>query len=573
MYIESVPNRNSPPAILLRESYWSNGKVCKRTLANLSSLPADAIEALRKSIRGVKLTEASKDVSVEKTMPCGHINAIRKAMERLGMSRLLSSRPCMQRDIILAVIAQRLVEPATKLGTVRMFENTTVREDFGLGPNVNEDSIYEAMDWLLARQPHIERKLASRHLKDGGMAFYDLSCSSYHGSTCPLAKRGHNRDGLKLPAVEYGLLTDSDGRPVAVQVYEGNTSDPKTVPDQVKKLRDSFGIDKLVLVGDRGMLTGAQIEDLAKTGDYSWISCLRSTDIRKLIASRDPSDTPLFSKTNIAQISHPDFPGERLIACHNPFLAEDRRRTREELLAATEKHLDKVRRECERRTRTPIPDAQVGEKVGRVINLHNMAKHFTWVVKDGRLSFSRNVQSIEEEQRLDGIYVIRTNVPSGNLSDADVVRAYKMLGNVEKAFRTFKGVDIHIRPIHHRLEDRVRAHIFLCMLTYYVEWHMRRALSPLMYSEDDLQTARQLRDPVAKAQPSPETKRKKRTKKSTGGLSLNTWRGLISTLGTISRVNLRISGNSINIVQETKPNNTQSEVFRLLDEKSSIWPN
>lgn len=569
MYIETVPNRNSPPAVLLREGRRENGRVVKRTLANLSALPPEAVEALRLSLKGVRLCDAASSISVESTVPSGHVRAIRCAMDRLGMAGLVSSKPCRERDIILALVAQRLVEPTTKLEASHRFAESTVADDFGVA-GVDENDIYAAMDWLAERQPFIEKKLAARHLASGSMAFYDLSCSSYYGTHCELAKRGYNRDGLDLAAIEYGLLTDVEGRPVSVQVYPGNTGDPKTVPDQAGKLRDMFGLDRVVIVGDRGMLTGAQIGGLRDDDAFGWISCLRSGDIRTLLEDRDPSDTPLFSRGNLAEISHPDFPGERLIACFNPFLAEDRTRTRNELLDATEASLAKLQRYAATRTKKPLTDAELGEMIGRRVGRYKMGKHFDWKAGDGNFTFWRREDEITRERALDGIYVVRTNLPEDALGAEDAVRAYKSLGNVEKAFRTFKGVDILVRPIHHRLDDRVKAHIFLCMLTYYVEWHMRRALSPLMYAEDDLPAARESRDPVAKAGPTAESRRKKATGKSADGShDLRTWRGMMAALGTLCRTTVRIG--NVPVVMDTKPTGFQDNVFRLLGAESPAW--
>lgn len=569
MYIETVPNRGSRPAYLLREAKRDGKKVVKRTIANLSSLPDAAIETLRVCLRGGTLCDASEQTSVLSTIPAGHVMAIEAAMSRLGMAELVSSKPCPERNLVLALIAQRLVEPCSKLESALRFRDSTIPSVFGIPDGTDENAIYAAMDWLVGRQPHIERKLAARHLRGGAMAFYDLSCSSYHGTHCELAKRGYNRDGLKLPAIEYGLLTDREGRPVSVQVYPGNTGDPKTVPDQASKLKAAFGLDRIVLVGDRGMLTQAQIEELRKDAAFGWISCLRSGDIAKLLCDEDPSGAPLFSESNLAEISHPDFPGERLVMCFNPFLADDRARTREELLSATEKALGKIRALAAKRTKKPFSDAELGEKVGRCIARHKMAKHFVVEIGGGRLEFRRDVESIKREKSLDGVYVIRTSEPESGLSAEDAVRAYKSLGNVEKAFRTFKGVDILVRPIRHHVPDRVRAHVFLCMLTYYVEWHMRRALSPLMYAEDNLPEARAMRDPVAKAEPTAGAKRKKATKMSESGFPLRDWRGIMAAMGTLCRTEIEIG--RIPVVTNTRPNEYQAEVFRLLKADCPAW--
>jgi len=354
-----------------------------------------------------------------------------------------------------------------------------------------------------------------------------------------------------------------------VQVYPGNTGDPKTVPDQAGKLKKAFGLEHVVLVGDRGMLTGTQIDELRNDETFGWISCLRSDDIRKLLEDRDPSDTPLFSRGSLAEISHPDFPGERLVACFNPFLRDDRTRTRNELLAATEQKLAKLQASAARRKAKPMTDGELGEKIGRRIERHKMAKHFVIEIRDGNFTFGRNEESIAREQALDGIYVIRTSEPKDRLSAADAVRAYKSLGNVEKSFRTFKGVDILVRPIYHRGTDRVKAHIFLCMLAYYVEWHMRRSLSTLMYVEDDLPAARSSRDPVAKAEPTPEAKRKKKTGVSADGFPLQDWRGLMATLGTLCRTTVSVGG--IPVVMDTEPSPHQARIFTLLETQSPVW--
>ena len=422
------------------------------------------------------------------------------------------------------------------------------------------------MDWVLLRQPFIEKKLAQRHLQAGGRVFYDLSSSSYYGSHCPLAARCHNRDGLKLPAIAYGLLTDDGGRPVAISVYPGNTGDPTTVPDQVEALRMRFGVGRFVLVGDRGMLTSAQIEKLRAVENCGWISCLRSGDIRKLLEARGQTDAPLFDQKNLAELAHPDFPGERLIACFNPLLAMDRERTRSELLAATEAWLAKVAGQVARRTHKPMSAAQIGEKVGRGINRYKVAKHFSLAIADHRLSWSRKAESIAREQALDGVYIIRTPEPADTLSAEDAVRAYKQLGDVEKAFRTLKGLDLRIRPIHHRLETRVRAHLFLCMLAYYVEWHMRQALAPLLFVEEDLALARATRDPVAPAAPSESALAKKQSKRTPQGLPLRHFNGLLSTLATLCSNTCRVGDGKLaaHFQRPTEATPHQREAFRLL---------
>lgn len=565
MYIDIVPNRSSPPAVLLREDHREGGRTVKRTLANLSALPPEAVAALRAVLKGQRLVGATDYFVVEQSLPCGHVRAVQGSMERLAMTELIASKPCRERDLVLAMIAQRVLRPDSKLGTAARFKDTTLAGDFGV-EDATEDDLYAAMDWVLQRQPFIEKKLAQRHLPTGGRVFYDLSSSSYYGSHCPLAARCHNRDGLKLPAIAYGLLTDDGGRPVAISVYPGNTGDPTTVPDQVEALRTRFGIGRFVLVGDRGMLTSAQIEKLREVENCGWISCLRSADIRKLLESRGQTDSPLFDQKNLAELSHPDFPGERLIACFNPLLAMDRDRTRNELLEATEKWLTKVAGQVARRTHKPMSAAQIGQKVGRGLNRYKVAKHFALQIADNHLSWSRKSDSIDREKALDGVYIIRTPEPAQTLSAEDAVRAYKQLGDVEKAFRTFKGLDVRIRPIHHRLETRVRAHMFLCMLAYYVEWHMRQALAPLLFAEEDLPLARATRDPVAPAVPTETARAKKISKRSHDGLPMRHFNGLLSALSTLCSNTCRVGEgkHAARFRRPTEASPYQREAFRLL---------
>jgi len=565
MYIDIVPNRSSPPAVLLREDHREGGRTIKRTLANLSALPPEAVAALRAVLKGQRLVGATDYFVVEQSLPCGHVRAVKGTMQRLAMTELIASKPCRERDLVLAIIAQRVLCPDSKLGTAARFNDTSLAGDFGV-EGANEDELYAAMDWVLKRQPFIEKKLAQRHLSAGGRVFYDLSSSTYYGSHCSLAARCHNRDGLKLPAIAYGLLTDDGGRPVAISVYPGNTGDPTTIPDQVDAMRTRFGVGRFVLVGDRGMLTSAQIEKLREVENCGWISCLRSSDIRMLLESRGQTDAPLFDQKNLAELVHPDFPGERLIACFNPLLAMDRDRTRGELLEATETWLRKVAGQVARRTAKPMSAAQIGEKVGRGINRYKVAKHFSLQIADNRLSWSRKQDSIAREKALDGVYIIRTPEPAESLSAEDAVRAYKQLGDVEKAFRTLKGLDLRIRPIHHRLETRVRAHMFLCMLAYYVEWHMRQALAPLLFVEENLALARAVRDPVAQAAPSESVLAKKNTKRSHDGLPLRHFNGLLSALATLCSNTCRV-GEGKHVAHFQRPTQAtpyQCEAFRLL---------
>jgi transposase len=574
MYIDLVPNRNSPPAVLLRETHRVGNKTIKKTLANLSALPPEAIAALRILLKGGQLVEALADrFVVERSLSCGHVRAIKTAMEKLGIAELISSKPCRERDVILAMIAQRIVRPGSKLESAALFADTTLAADFNVS-GVDEDALYAAMDWLVERQSFIEKKLAKRHLSEGAMVFYDVSSSSYHGTHCTLAQRGKNRDGLQLPCIVYGLLTDVDGRPVAVRVYPGNTGDPATVPDQMNAMRKEFGVGRFVIVGDRGMLTEPQITKLKEQEGCGWISCLRSGDIRKLMESRDPSDAPLFTQSNIAEISHPDFRGERLVACYNAFLAADRDRTRKELLACTEELLKKLARDVNRRKRKILSAAEIGMKAGKVIGKYKVAKHFALSIGDGRIAWSRKEEAIAREKALDGIYIVRTSETAEALSTPDVVRAYKRLGNVEKAFRTFKGIDLRVRPIHHRLEDRVRAHLFLCMLSYYIEWHMRIALAPLLYVDEDLEPTRTTRDPVARAVPSAKSQTKHTTKASEDGWPLRRWDGLLQTMATITENICRVGEEklAVRFPRVTESNDYQKRVHALLDQMPR-WSN
>lgn len=574
MYIDVVPNRNSPPAVLLRESVRVGKRTVKRTLANLTALPPEAIAALRTVLAGGRLVDAGEAFAVERSLPCGHVSAVKLAMNRLGMAELVSSKPCPERDAVLAMVAQRILRPRSKLESAALFGETTLASEFNV-EGVGEDALYSAMDWLLERQPFIEKKLAARHLAEGSRVFYDVSSSSYHGSCCPLAIRGYNRDGLKLPSIVYGLLTDGDGRPVSIQAWPGNTADPATVPDRIEALRVRFKVGRFVIVGDRGMLTSARIEELREAGGCGWISCLRSADVRKLLEAHSSDTASLFDVTNLAEITHPDFPGERLFACHNPLLAMDRARTRKELLAATEGLLEKLRQQVARRRNKPMKAAEIGVKAGRLVNRYKVAKHFALAISDATFGWSRKEESIRREAALDGIYVVRTSEPAEDLSAGDAVRTYKRLGDVEKAFRTFKGLDLRIRPIHHRLEERVRSHLFLCMLAYYVEWHMRQALASLLYAEEDLPEVRAARDPVAKAKPSQNLRRKRATKETLDGtLPLRRWDGLLSALSTVVR-NLCRTGVGKSVVhfqRDTEPDAFQSRAFALLKADATFWP-
>jgi len=531
MHIDIVPNRKSRPAYLLRESYREGTKVRKRTLANLSSLSDAQLMAIRAVLQGHALVPAAVPFEVSSSRAHGHVEAIRVAMSRLGMSALLGGRPCAERDRVLAMIAARVLAPHTKLATTRWWHTTTLAEDFGVA-DATEADLYAAMDWLIARQDAIQAKLAARHLAEESLVLYDLSSSYFEGSTCPLAKLGYNRDGKagKLQ-VNYGLMTDSRGCPLAVSVYDGNVADPVTLMPEVDRLRKNFGIEQFVLVGDRGMISQKAIDELQQHDGIGWITALRSVSIRALV-EQGQIQLGLFDERNLFAFSHPDYPSERLVACRNPELARRRAYKREDLLQATEKNLSRVLASVEA-GRLQGRD-QIGLRVGRVLHQYKVAKHFELDIHDTVFRFKRREEAIAAEAALDGIYVIRTSVSAERMDSAACVRHYKSLAQVERAFRTMKSMDLKIRPIHHRLEERVRAHIFLCMLAYYVEWHLRQAWSPLMFTDEDPE-AKATRDPVAPAQRSPAAKQKVTAKMLDDETPVHSFATLIADLGSIVR--------------------------------------
>lgn len=571
MYVDEVPNRNSPPAILLRQGRRQGRRVVKETLANLSHWPAAKVAALRAVLRNEPLVSPRECFEITRSLPHGHVQAVLGMMRCLGVETLVSSRRCRERDLVVAMIAERVLHPCSKLATTRLWATTTLGEQLSVA-ETDVDELYKALDWLLARQEKIERALARRHLGEGSVVLYDVSSSYYEGRTCPLARFGHDRDGAgDRPIIVYGVLTDGRGCPVAVEVYPGNTGDSTTVPDQVDKLRERFGLKRVVLVGDRGMLTQTQIETLKEYPGLGWVSALRSEQIRDLVES-GPLQLSLFDQQNLAEILAPElFPGERLVACYNPLLADDRRRTRQELLAATEKGLEKIRREAARRTRKPLSAKDIALKVGRVLPHYKMAKHFTVAIGEGTLSWSRNDDSIRAEETLDGIYVIRTSEPAVRLSAPDTVRTYKSLADVERLFRTLKGMDLRVRPIFHHTDPHVRAHIFLCLLAYYVEWHMRQALAPLLFDDETLADDRRRRDPVAPAKPTPHAQRKKTARKTPDGLPLHSFHSLLQNLGTLCsnlcRMKTDADGPTFTLI--TQATDLQRRAFELLGVKCS----
>ena len=550
----------------LRRSYRQDGKVKHETLGNLSDLPVHVIDLIRRSLKGETFIPASEAFRTTRARPHGHVEAILRMIHRLGLDVLLASGPSRRRDLVLALIAERLLFPCSKLATTRHWHDTTLAEELGV-QDATEDELHAAMDWLLGRQKAIETKLAQRHLADGGVVLYDVSSSYYEGETCPLARRGHDRDGKTgRPIIVYGVLTDADGRPVAVQVYPGDTGDAATVPDQVDKLSRQFGLARIVLVGDRGMLTQTQINTLKEHPGLGWISALRSEAIRGLLEDGHVNRS-LFDQVNLAEIASPDFPWERLFACYNPLLAEKRRQKREALLAATEAKLTRLARAVARRTKAPLSAAEIGVKAGRVIGRYKMGKHIRLTIGPGTFTWSRDGDPIKREELLDGIYVIRTSEPTERLSAADGVRTYKRLSQVEQAFRCLKGIDLLVRPIHHRLEPRVRAHVLICMLAYYVEWHLRRAWRPLLFEDEELDHDRAVRDPVAAAVPSASVRRKKKTHRTAEGLPVQSFRTLLAHLGTRVRetCQVRSDPSGATFEQVTEMDAVQQEALRLLE--------
>jgi len=565
MYIERVPNRNSRPAILLREAWREGTAIRKRTLANLTDWPAEKVEALRRVLRGERLAGPPPVFTVERALPHGHVAALLGTIRRLGLDTLLAAKRCRERDLVLALLVERLLHPCSKLATIRLWATTTLAEELGVG-DATEDDVYAAMDWLEARQAKIEQKLAARHLTDGAPVLYDVSSSFYEGRTCPLAQFGHDRDGQRgLPIIVYGVLTDAVGRPVALEVYPGDTGDPTTVPDQVAKLRDRFGLARVVLVGDRGMLTETQLETLRQVPGIGWVSALRGPAIRALV-EQGALQLSLFDQKNLAEITAPEYPGERLIACFNPLLAAERQRKRTALLDATERAYQKIAREVARRRKMPLTAAAIGVKVGRVRDRFKVGKHFALTIADGVFRWARLDEAIRQEAALDGLYVIRTSEPATQLSAADTVRTYKGLAQVERVFRCLKGIDLRVRPIYHRIPPRVRAHFFLCLLAYYVEWHLRDALRPLLFEDEQLPQARGARDPVAPAAPSPAVRRKKAQRTTADGLPLQSFDTLLAALGTRCRTTCRMTADPTGprIQQLTELTPLQARAMELL---------
>ena len=574
MYIAVVPNRSSPPAILLRESFREQGKVKNRTLANLSGWSSDRVEALRHVLRGRPLARpaprAGAGLEIVRSWPHGHVAAVLGSVRRLDLERLLARAPSTPRALVVAMLVHRLLGPGSKLATARGLAEATRTSTLSLAlklPQVDEDDLYAALDWLLARQGAIEQALARRHLQAGQLVLYDVTSTYFEGRRCPLAKRGHSRDGKRdTLQIVFGVLTNAAGCPVAVEVFEGNTGDPKTLTAVLTKVRQRFGLERLILVGDRGMLTAARIrEELAGVEGLAWITALRAPAIQALVHS-GALQLSLFDQQDLAEITHPDYPGERLIVCKNPLLAADRARKRQELLAATERDLASIATAIPRAKRPLRGSAAIGLRVGKVLGRYKVGKHFTIAITDRALRYERDAAAITAEAALDGLYVIRTNVPVGGMPASETVRAYKRLAEVERTFRSLKTVDLHVRPIHHRTADRVRAHVFLCLLAYYVEWHMRQALKPLLFDDDDKAAAEALRASiVAPAQRSPRAKAKAATKRTEDGLPVHSFQTLLADLATLTQNQVRPLGpDGVTLDVLTMPTPLQQRAFDLL---------
>jgi len=575
MHIESVPNRKSHPTILLRESYRADGKVKKRTLANLTHWPEQLVEGLRTLLRGgVALETADQALTISRSLPHGHVAAVLGTAELLGLPKLLTERlggrsSRRNRDLVLALIVNRVIAPASKLATVRALNAETAASSLGerlaLG-EVAEREIYEALDWLLAQQERIENGLARRHLKDGTIVLYDVSSSYLEGRCCELGRFGYSRDHRpdKLQIV-YGLLCNHEGCPIAVEVFEGDTADPMTLVNQVRKLKGRFGLERVVVVGDRGLVTSARIREDLEPAGLDWITALRAPRIKQLVEA-GPLQLSLFDDRDLAEIASPDYPGERLIVCRNPLMAAERKRKRDELLAATERDLSRVRQAVQRRRAPLRGEAEIGLAVGAVLNKHKMAKHFEIAIADASLVYRRTDDTIAAEARLDGLYVIRTNVPKEDLSAEETVAAYKGLGQVERAFRSVKTVDIEIRPVFHWTAPRVRAHVFLCMLAYYVEFHLRRRLAPILFDDHDrAAAAAERKSIVAPAQRSPAGMRKLTSRRADNGLPVHSFRSLIADLATLTLNKVSLPSNrKYRFDLPTTPTPLQAHAFELL---------
>jgi Transposase DDE domain len=565
MHIDTIPNRNSRPAYLLRESVRDGKHVRKRTLANLSSLPIEQIEAIRRVLKGERLGPVKDTLEVVRSRAHGHVAAVTMAMKRLGFEKLIDASSGRERDLIVAMVAERILAPeASKLGMTRAWTDTTLGEDLGVA-DADEDELYAAMDWLSERQEAIEKRLAKRHLTSGGLVLFDLTSSYFEGVTCPLARIGYSRDGKRgTLQVNYGLMTDARGCPVSVSVFEGNTGDPKTLLPQVEKVKKSFGLDRMVLAGDRGMISNVQIEALAKLDGVDWITALKSGAIARL-AEGGHLQLDLFDERNLITLTHEDYPGERLIACRNGALARQRAEKRRDLIAATECELDKVAAMV---AAGRLKGAgAIGVRAGKVANKYKVAKHFDLAIAEAAFAFKVNAERVAAEAAIDGLYVIRTSVAEADMGSGQAVLSYKRLAEVERAFRTLKGIDIQVRPIRHRLEARVKAHIFLSMLAYYVQWHMIEAWAPLTFKDEADTDAARLVDPVAPARRSQAALAKVRTRTLADGTPAMSFTRLLAHLASIVRNTMQPSSarhGEATFTLTTRPTPKQQQALDLI---------
>ncbi len=569
MYIERVPNRNSPPAVLLRESYRLDGKVKKRTLANFSKWPDELVEGLRTLLKGgVALPSLDAPFEILRALPHGHVAAVLGTLRKVGLERLLDRKPSPQRNLVVAMIAARILDPRSKLATARGLAsetaNHTLAEELGVEDASAED-LYDAMDWLLERQPKIERGLARRHLEDGSLVLCDLTSVYLEGRKCSLARHGYSRDRKrgKLQIV-LALLCNRDGCPTAVEVFRGNTADPAALGSQVKKLRDRFGLDRVVVVGDRGLVTNARVEEDLKPAGLAWISALRAPAIRTL-AEQGHLQLSLFDQRDMAEISAPElYPGERLIVCRNPLLAAERTRKRLELLDMTDRLLEDVEKAAKRRNRPLRGKENIAVRADRAKSKYKVGKHYDIEIADDGFTWRRNLDRIDEEAALDGLYVIRTNVPKDEMPAEGAVRSYKSLSRVERAFRSLKSVDLKVRPVHHWLAGRVRAHVLLCTLAYYVEWHMRRRLAPILF--DDRQRTDDRESPVQAATKSNDARRKANSRRTDDGLPVHSFQTLLEDLATLTRNRVRVPGGEAETANVlVRPTPLQETALSLLD--------
>lgn len=571
MYIEVVPNRHSPPAILLREGWREGKKVRKRTLANLTKWPLPLVEGLRILLRGGTAVEQLHEAfAIVRSRPHGHVAAVLGSLRKLGLERLVAPEPSRERNLVVAMVVARILDPRSKLATARGLGEETLWSTLGevLGvESTDEEALYGAMDGLLERQPEIEAHLAQRHLEEGALVLYDVTSTYFEGHTCPLAHWGHSRDGKKGKLqIVFGLLCNREGCPVAVEVFEGNTADPRTLASPIRKLKERFGLSRVVLVGDRGMVTSARLrEDFQGVEGLDWITALRAPAIHQLVEG-GALQLSLFDARDLAEIESPEYPEERLIVCRNPLLAEERAEKRETLLQATERELDRIVAATERPKRRLKGQDRIGLRVGKIVNRFKVRKHFILTITEAGFSYQRDAVRIAEEAALDGLYVIRTSVPKEELTLEETVRAYKDLAEVERAFRSYKTVDLKVRPIYHHRARRVRAHVLLCMLAYYVEWHMRKALAPLLFDDEDPEGAQALRRSiVAPAKPSPKAQRKAQTKRTEAGLPVHSFQTLLADLATIVKNRIQPTLPGVEAFdQTTRPTPVQQQALDLL---------